>query len=118
MNFEYAVFDRAIYLGENIQIMKLSNFWFNRLRSALALVFTLGFYGWTPIPASAAVEYNEKISFRRMQWARWISSLCQINRASLHGHITPFSYRRLKRSQTMTLSFISCQKLLSMQVVK
>ena len=43
--------------------MKLSNFWFSWLRSAMVLVLTLGFYGWTPIPVNAAVEYNEKISF-------------------------------------------------------
>ncbi len=43
--------------------MKLSNFWFNCLRSIMVLSLTLGFYGWTPLPVSAAVEYNEKISF-------------------------------------------------------
>jgi len=43
--------------------MKSSKFLFKRLRSALALVLTLGFYGWTPVPANAAVEYNERISF-------------------------------------------------------
>jgi hypothetical protein len=26
-------------------------------------LLTLGFYGWTALPASAAMEYNEKISF-------------------------------------------------------
>jgi len=43
--------------------MKLSKFWFSWSRSIMALLLMLGFYGWTPIPASAAVEYNEKISF-------------------------------------------------------
>jgi len=43
--------------------MKLSKFWFSGSRSVMALLLTLGFYGWTPVPASAAVEYNEKISF-------------------------------------------------------
>ena len=46
-----------------MQIVKLSKYWFDWLRSAMALLLTLGFYGWTPVPASAAVEYNEKISF-------------------------------------------------------
>lgn len=43
--------------------MKLSKFWFSWSRSVMALLLTLGFYGWTPVPASASVEYNEKISF-------------------------------------------------------
>jgi hypothetical protein len=43
--------------------MRLLNFWFRWLGSATALVLTLGFYGWTPVPVNAAVEYNEKISF-------------------------------------------------------
>jgi hypothetical protein len=46
-----------------MQTMKLSKFWFDWSRSAMVLVLTLGFFGWTPIPASAAVEYNERISF-------------------------------------------------------
>jgi hypothetical protein len=46
-----------------MQIVKLSKLWPDWLRSAMVLVLTLGFYGWTPIPASAAVEYNERISF-------------------------------------------------------
>jgi len=46
-----------------MQIVKLSKCWFDWLRSAIALLLTLGLYGWTPVPASAAVEYNEKISF-------------------------------------------------------
>jgi len=46
-----------------MQNMKLSNFWFSWLRSVTALLLTLGFSGWTPIPVSAAVEYNEKIPF-------------------------------------------------------
>jgi hypothetical protein len=43
--------------------MKLSKIWFSWSRSVMVLLLTLGFYGWTPVPASAAVEYNEKISF-------------------------------------------------------
>jgi hypothetical protein len=43
--------------------MKLSKLSFNGSRSIMVLFLTLGFYGWTPLPASAAVEYNEKISF-------------------------------------------------------
>lgn len=43
--------------------MDLSKFWFNWSRSVIGLAMTLGFYGWTPIPVSAAIEYNEKISF-------------------------------------------------------
>jgi hypothetical protein len=43
--------------------MKLSKFWFSWSRSIMVLTLTLGFYGWTPVPVSAAVEYNEKISF-------------------------------------------------------
>jgi hypothetical protein len=43
--------------------MKLSKFWFNGSRSVMVLLLTLGFYGWTPVPARAAVEYNEKIPF-------------------------------------------------------
>jgi hypothetical protein len=36
--------------------------WFNRLRSVIMLMM-LGFSIWSPIPASAAVEYNQRISF-------------------------------------------------------
>ncbi len=43
--------------------MKLSNYWFRWSRSILMLAVTLGFYGWTPTPVSAGVEYNERISF-------------------------------------------------------
>jgi hypothetical protein len=43
--------------------MKSSKLWLTRLRSAIALLLTLGFYGWTPVPVSASLEYNEKISF-------------------------------------------------------
>jgi len=46
-----------------MQNMKLSKVWFNGSRSIIVLLLTLGFYGWTAVPASAAVEYNEKISF-------------------------------------------------------
>jgi len=46
-----------------MQNIKLSKFLFNGLRSSTVLLLTLGFYGWTPVPVSAAVEYNEKISF-------------------------------------------------------
>lgn len=43
--------------------MKLSKFWFSWLRSVMVLLLTMGFYGWTPAPVSAALEYNEKIPF-------------------------------------------------------
>jgi hypothetical protein len=43
--------------------MKLSKFWLGWSRSVLMLAVTLGFYGWTPTPVSAGVEYNERISF-------------------------------------------------------
>ena len=43
--------------------MKSSKLWFSWSRSVMMLLLTLGFYGWTPVPVSAAVEYNEKISF-------------------------------------------------------
>ena len=43
--------------------MKLSIFSFRWLRSAMILMLALGFYGWTPVPVNAAVEYNEKIPF-------------------------------------------------------
>jgi hypothetical protein len=43
--------------------MNLSKFWSSWSRSVLVLAVTLGFYGWTPVPVSAAVEYNEKIPF-------------------------------------------------------
>jgi hypothetical protein len=43
--------------------MKSSNYWLHWLRSTIALVLTLGFFGWRPVPVSAAVEYNEIISF-------------------------------------------------------
>jgi hypothetical protein len=43
--------------------MKLSKFRFDWSWSIMVLLLTLGFYGWTPVPVSAAVEYNEKISF-------------------------------------------------------
>ena len=43
--------------------MKLSRNLSIKSRSIMVLLLTLGFYGWTPAPASAAVEYNEKISF-------------------------------------------------------
>jgi len=43
--------------------MKSSKLWLTRLRSAIALLLTLGFYGWTPTLVSASLEYNEKISF-------------------------------------------------------
>ena len=43
--------------------MKLSKFWFSWLRSVLVLAVTLGFYGWTPTPANAAIEYREEIPF-------------------------------------------------------
>ena len=43
--------------------MNLSNFWSRWSRSVLVLAVMLGFYGWTPTPVNAAVEYNEKISF-------------------------------------------------------
>jgi hypothetical protein len=43
--------------------MKSSKFLFKRFRSVLALLLTLGFFGWTPIPVHAAVEYNERVSF-------------------------------------------------------
>ena len=43
--------------------MKLSKNWFSGSRSIIILLLTLGFYGLTPVPVSAAVEYNEKISF-------------------------------------------------------
>ena len=46
-----------------MQKMKLSKSLFNKLRSITMLVLTLGFYGWTPLPVHAAMEYNEKISF-------------------------------------------------------
>ena len=46
-----------------MQNMKLSKSLFNRLRSLTILVLTLGFYSWTPLPASAAMEYNQRISF-------------------------------------------------------
>lgn len=46
-----------------MQNVKLSNFWFSWLRSVTALLLTLGFFGWAPIPVSAAMEYNEKIPF-------------------------------------------------------
>jgi hypothetical protein len=46
-----------------MQNMKLSKIWFNELRSVMVLLLTVGFYGWTPVPVRAAVEYNEKISF-------------------------------------------------------
>lgn len=42
--------------------MKLSMVWFNKLRSFIFLM-TLGFSILTPVSASAAVEYNQKISF-------------------------------------------------------
>src|SRR4026207_227348 len=43
--------------------MKLSNFWFSWSRSVLVLAVTLGFYGWTPTPANAAIECREEIPF-------------------------------------------------------
>ena len=43
--------------------MKLSKFWPGGLRSVIVLLMMLGGYGLTPVPVSAAVEYNEKISF-------------------------------------------------------
>src|SRR6266498_3541760 len=43
--------------------MNLSKNWSSWSRSVLVLAVMLGFYGWTPIPVNAAVEYNEKISF-------------------------------------------------------
>ena len=46
-----------------MQKMKLSKSLFNKLCSIIILVLTLGFYGWTPLPVHAAMEYNEKISF-------------------------------------------------------
>ena len=46
-----------------MQSVKLSKIWFNELRSVMVLLVTMGFYGWTPTPVRAAVEYNEKISF-------------------------------------------------------
>jgi hypothetical protein len=67
----------------------------------MVLVLTLGFFGWTPIPASAAVEYNERISF-----------------TDLVLRVIPISSTRAKPSQTMTPSSLSCQNLLSMQRVK
>lgn len=45
-----------------MQSMKLSIFWFSWSRS-LMLLLTLGFYGWTPVPVSAATEYNQTIQF-------------------------------------------------------
>ena len=43
--------------------MKSSRFLLDCVRSALVLVLTLVFCGWTPVPVNAAVEYNQKISF-------------------------------------------------------
>lgn len=43
--------------------MKLSKIWFSWSRSVIVLLLTLGFYIWTPASVSAAMEYNEKISF-------------------------------------------------------
>jgi len=46
-----------------MQNMKLSKLCFKKLRNILILLLVLGFYGWTPLPVHAAMEYNEKISF-------------------------------------------------------
>ena len=46
-----------------MQNMKLSNFWFSSSRSVMVLLLLLGFYAWTPIPVSAATEYNQTIQF-------------------------------------------------------
>lgn len=43
--------------------MRSSKFSFRHVWSVLALFLTLGFFGWTPVPVNAAVEYNERISF-------------------------------------------------------
>ena len=43
--------------------MNLSKFWSSWSRSVLVLAVTLGFYGWTPTPANAAIEYREEIPF-------------------------------------------------------
>jgi hypothetical protein len=43
--------------------VNLLKFWSGWSRSVLVLAVTLGFYGWTPVPVGAAVEYNEKIPF-------------------------------------------------------
>ena len=43
--------------------VKLSKFWLSWSRIIMMLVLTMGFWGWTPAPVSAAVEYNEKIPF-------------------------------------------------------
>ena len=84
-----------------MQTMKFSKNWFNGLRSVVVLLVTVGFYGWTPLPVNAAVECNEKISF-----------------TDLVLRVIPISSTRVKSSQTMTPSSISCQNLLSMQMVK
>lgn len=43
--------------------MKLSNFWSSWSRSVLVLAVMLGFFGWTPTPANAAIEYRDEIPF-------------------------------------------------------
>lgn len=43
--------------------MKLSKFWSSWSRSVLVLAVMLGFFGWTPTPANAAIEYRDEIPF-------------------------------------------------------